>query len=71
RVSSADVKALADLVHKRASRSGSRVAFVLPGDLAFGLGRIFESRVDGAQDRRRRVVRSWDAALDWMRQTPH
>lgn len=46
------------------------VAIVAPSDLAFGIGRMFASMASGEFERPRVVVRTLEAALDWLRRGP-
>lgn len=41
-------------------------ALLVAEDLAFGMTRMFEARVDGVDERLRRVFRDPDAALRWL-----
>lgn len=71
RVTMRDLEDLVELVRRRGLREGYRVAYVLPDDLGYGLGRVFAALADGVRGRRRWVTRSLDEAFDWMRRTPH
>lgn len=44
----------------------SRRAFLVPNDLAFGLGRMFEILREAAGERGIRIFRSLDEALEWV-----
>jgi hypothetical protein len=57
-------------VHKLAQRNvfspGSRRAFVIPSNLAFGFGRMFEMLRENAGENGIRVCRKLDEAVDWV-----
>ena len=44
----------------------SRRAFLVPNDLAFGLGRMYEILREAAGERGIRIFRNLDEALDWV-----
>ena len=57
-------------VHRLAQRNvfsvESRRAFVIPGNLAFGFGRMFEMLRENAGENGIRVCRKLDEAVDWV-----
>ncbi|MGC1619940.1 MAG: hypothetical protein WA765_15735 [Candidatus Acidiferrum sp.] len=46
--------------------SESRRAFLVPNDLAFGLGRMYEILREAAGERGIRIFRNLEEALDWV-----
>jgi hypothetical protein len=54
------------LVERRVFWPGSRRAFLVSGDLLFGLARMFEMLRESAGDGGIRVFRSLDDALEWI-----
>lgn len=62
-VTASDVRKLAE---RSVFSPESRRAFVIPSNLAFGFGRMFEMLREGAGESGIRVCRELDEAVDWV-----
>ena len=61
------VKKIADIfIHFKDQLEGSKIALVMPKDIAFGLGRMWESHVSVAESIKTNIFRSIDKAVIWV-----
>ena len=65
-ISREDLAQMIEVLVARGDRRGARVAMVAPDDLAFGLSRMISSMADEPLPQERRVVRTFQEALNWL-----
>jgi hypothetical protein len=53
----------------RTPRTDALIAYVAPGDLAFGMARMFDALAAMSVPRARGVFRTTEEALEWIRET--